>query len=362
MIHTRRSKPRASRQHTPRWWRVLTGVLVCVAAGASHAQTKAPQSFHVAHKAMGSEFTIDLYAPNAETAAQLAQPCFDEVDRIEELLSNYRPSSELSRISREASAHAVITDPETFRFLQTSFDWSARSDGAFDITVGPLMRAWGFFFNNGRVPAESELEALRAQTGWRKVVLDPKTRSVSFANHAKMELDPGGIGKGYAVDRMVSLLHEEGVRSALISAGSSSLYAIGTPPGKPGWRVNVPDLAHPDSTLTHVFLRDASLSTSACTEKFFIKDGHRYCHILDPHTSHPVENMLQTTIVAPLATDTDALSTATFVMGAEASARLLHTLPGTYAVIVSGTDAQPEYHSIGWPEPLNTHQHTEGPK
>jgi len=320
--------------------------------GPGLAQSKPLLLFHGVHPAMGSEFTINLYAPDSETAQQWMQISFDEIDRIEALLSNYRPSSELSRISREASLHPVTTDPETFAFLRTSFDWSRRSGGAFDITVGPLMRAWGFFFNHGRIPSQIELETLSKQTGWQNVDLVPASRTVYFIDHANLELDPGGIGKGYAVDRIVGLLHQQHVTAALISAGTSTIYAVGKPPGSAGWVVHIPDPAHDGKILTTVALTDTSLSTSGCTEKFFIKDGHRYCHILDPRTMRPVENMLQTTIIAPSATDSDALSTATFVMGPEASARLLRSCPHSEAVFVAGTPQAPRYSSVSWPDPL----------
>ena len=326
--------------------------------GFGFAQPKPLLLFHGVHPAMGSEFTIDLYAPDQETAQQWMQISFDEIDRIEALLSNYRPTSELSRISREAGNHPVTTDPETFAFVRTSIDWSRRSNGAFDITVGPLMRAWGFFFNHGRIPSQAELDALRKQIGWQNVKLDPATRTVSFTNHANMELDPGGIGKGYAVDRIVALLRQQRVTAALISAGTSTIYAIGKPPGTPGWLIHIPDPAHDGKILTTVALADTSLSTSGCTEKFFIKNGHRYCHILDPTAMSPVENMLQTTIIAPSATDSDALSTATFVMGPEASARLLRSCLHSAAVFVAGTLQVPRYSSVDWPHPLNINKET----
>ena len=327
-------------------------VFTLLQTGCGLAQPKSLLLFHDVHPAMGSEFTIDLYAPDQETAQQWMQISFDEVDRIEALLSNYRPTSEFSRISREAGSHTVTTDPETYAFLSTAIDWSRRSNGAFDITVGPLMRAWGFFFNHGRIPSQAELDALRKQIGWQNVSLDPATRTVSFTNHANMELDPGGIGKGYAVDRIVALLQQQHVTAALISAGTSTIYAMGEPPGTPGWLVHIPDPAHDGKILTTVALVDTSLSTSGCTEKFFIKDGHRYCHIMDPNTMRPVENLLQTTIIAPSATDSDALSTATFVMGPEASASLLRSCPHSAGVFVAGTPLAPRYSSVNWPDPL----------
>jgi thiamine biosynthesis lipoprotein len=334
--------------------RTVTSFLafILLYTGFGLSQPESLHVFHDVHRAMGSEFSIDLYARDEETAQQWMQLSFDEVDRIEDLLSNYRPSSELSRISREAGMHAVTTDPETFAFLQKAFDWSLRTNGAFDITVGPLMRAWGFFFHHGRIPQQAELTALKKKTGWNNVHLEASTRTVSFTNGVSMELDPGSIGKGYAVDRIVALLREQHVTAALISAGTSTIYGLGAPPVTMGWRVNVPDPAHAGVTLSTIDLRDTSLSTAACTEKFFIKDGHRYCHILDPHTMRPVENMLQTTVVAPSATDSDALSTATFVMGLTSADHLLRSVANSSAVLVAGTPDNPSYHEVNWPNSL----------
>ena len=298
---------------------------------------------------MGTVFTIDVYARDEATAEHWTEDAFDEVDRIEELLSNYRPASELSRIDREAAAGPVVTDPETFAFLDRSVYWSRASRGAFDITVGPLLRAWGFFFKQGHVPADRELAAIQEQVGWQKIVLNPVNRTVAFRDHQALDLDPGSIGKGFAVDRVVSLLRSEGVESAFISAGGSTLYGIGTPPGAAGWPVDVPDPLHPGSVASKVRLKDMSLSTGACTEKFFIQNGHRYCHIFDPLTMRPVEGMLQTTVISPSATDSDALSTVVFVGSVELSKEVLRGLPETRALIFSQRETQADCVAIHWP-------------
>ena len=150
-----------------------------------------------------------------------------------------------------------------------------------------------------------------------------------------IELDPGGIGKGYALDRVAALLREQGVTAALLSSGSSSVYAVGAPPGKDGWTVRVPDPADRARALSTVVLKDRSLSTSGNYEKFFRLGGRLYCHIMDPRTGHPVRGMLQTTVVAPSATDSDALSTTVFVLGPERGARLLEGMRGTAAFVVT---------------------------
>ena len=160
---------------------------------------------------MGTDFTLYIYAADAAAADREADRVFAIVDQLESLLSNYQPQSELSRINREAGAHAVTTDPETFRFLEESLAWSARSDGAFDITVGKLMKAWGFFRSTGHVPTDAELAPVRAETGWKRVVLNAGTRTVRFTAPG-VELDPGGIGKGFAVDAAIEALRADGVQ------------------------------------------------------------------------------------------------------------------------------------------------------
>jgi thiamine biosynthesis lipoprotein len=331
--------------------------LAAVCSLSSSAQP-ALQRFHQTHPAMGTIFTIDINATDQATAEQDMNLAFDEIDRLEALLSNYRPSSELSRISREAGSAPVVTDPETFHFLERSIYWSRLSNGAFDITVGPLLRAWGFFFHQGRIPSQGELNAVRNKIGWKNIALDPQTRTVSFTNHQTMELDPGSIGKGFAVDSVAKLLRNQGVTSAFISAGGSTLYAIGAIPGTAGWPVDIPDPRTPRKIAASILLKDTSLSTGACTEKFFIKNGHRYCHIFDPRTMRPVEGMLQTTVIDPSATDSDALSTVVFVLGPEASRKLLASIPGTQALIFNQTPSTPSAPSctaINWTGNLARH-------
>jgi thiamine biosynthesis lipoprotein len=323
--------------------------LLLLSRGLGAAQSPpAPTRFHLNHAAMGTEFTLDLYARDAATASHFADLAFDEIDRLEALLSNYKPTSELSRISREAGAGPVTTDPETFRFLERSLFWSDRSAGAFDITVGPLLKAWGLYQHGGRIPSDEELAALRGSVGWEKIHLDEATRGVSFMTHRPMDLDPGSIGKGFAVESAELLLRQAGVRAALLSAGGSTLYAIGAPPGEAGWPVAIDDPRSPGVVAATVYLKDTSLSTGACTQKFFIKDGHRYCHIFNPQTMRPVEGVLQTTVICPSATDSDALSTVVFVLPPEASRRVLDTLDETEALIFRGPSPPHDCIALKW--------------
>jgi len=286
---------------------------------------------------MGTVFTIYLYARDSLQAECLFEVAFEEIDRLDQTLSNYRATSELSRINRLAAREPVTTDPEVFGLLESALDFSERSDGAFDITVGPLMRAWGFFRGQGRLPLNEELRSAAETVGFHSVLLDAPTRTVKFAVPG-VELDLGAIGKGHAVDRVAEVLRESGVESALIDAGSSTLHALGAPPGKNGWTVRIPNPGYRERTLSTVLLRDESLSTSGSSEQFFEFQGRRYCHVMDPRTAKPVEGVLQATLIANDSTTTDALSNAIFVLGHEEGKDMLGNIPHARALWVLDED------------------------
>jgi thiamine biosynthesis lipoprotein len=325
--------------------------LVAVVMSASRAGVAAPaepQLFTTVHPAMGTDFTLYLYGTDAARAAETSDEVFDEIDRVEQLLSNYRESSELSRINREAGKGAVTTDPEMMEFLEQSEHWSRVSDGAFDITVGRLMKAWGFFRHEGRVPSDAELEKLRSVTGWEKMQLDAAARTVRFTAPG-VELDPGGIGKGFAVDAAVRVLRADGVKAAMLSAGSSTVYGLGAPPHKEGWRVVVHGPLPSQATLSTVVLRDSSLSSADCSQKNFTLAGHVYCHIMNPNTMRPVEGIVQVSIMNVSATASDALSNVIFV---QTPARSVETLrkfaTESQALIVSGDSTKASCTTYHW--------------
>jgi len=328
------------RSHMVAW----SAVLLCVAALATSGHGASTGSgatgpltmFTRVHPAMGTDFTLYIYCRSASDADTTAEAVFNEVDRIDQLLSNYRDSSELSRINRNAATGPVTTDPEMLSFLEQSAHWSSVSHGGFDITVGRLMKAWGFYRHGGRIPPADELAQLRAATGWEKVELNEEERTVRFKAPG-VELDPGGIGKGFAVDAVVRLLKTEHVRSAMISAGGSTIYALGAPPGSAGWRITVPGPLPLQNALSVVTLRDMSLSSADCSQKNFTIGGHLYCHIMDPQTMQPVEGRVQVTILDPSATASDALSNVLFVEEPKESAKILAAYaPKSRALVVFG--------------------------
>ncbi len=266
-------------------------------------------------EAMGASFSLVLYGADRPALQAAADAAFEEVHRLDRLLSNYRPASEWSAMNRDAASGPVKVPAELFALLSSCLDYSRRSGGAFDITVGPLMKVWGFYKGEGRLPAPGEIGAALSRVGYRHVRLDPVAKTVGFARDG-VELDPGGIGKGYAVDRMVQVLEREGVRIALVSSAGSSIYGLGAPPGEPnGWPISIRDPRQRASDAATTHLKDLSLSTSGSDEKFFWTDGRTYSHIIDPRTGYPAKGISSVSVLSPRALDSEAWTKPFFING-----------------------------------------------
>jgi thiamine biosynthesis lipoprotein len=283
------------------------------------------------HPAMGTMFSIIAYGASLVSLEDAVDRAFEEIDRLDNLMSHYKPDSEVCAINREAYRQAVIVTPELFNLLEDSFRYSEATGGAFDITVGPLMKAWGFFRGWGRLPEPGELEQALKRIGYQHVRLDAATRTLAF-DEAGVELDLGAIGKGYAVDRAIETLRVAGVTCALVSSGTSSIYALGSPPGGLGWEISVCDPMDRRKQACSLWLQNLSISISGDYEQSFVLDGKLYTHILNPRTGRPVENMLMTVVVAASNTASDALSTAFFVAGVERSRAFLEHHPNLHAI------------------------------
>ncbi len=264
--------------------------------------------------AMGSTFTIVAYGTDAGKLESAVEASLDEARRLDHLLSNYLPDSEWSKVNREAANHPVVVSPELFQVLSACVRYSSESEGTFDITVGPLMRVWGFYKGSGHLPHRAEVRGALSNVGWRNIVLDPKRSAVSFAKRGT-EIDPGGIGKGYAVDKMAAILRQNGVTAALISGGSSSIYAIGAPPGEPGWKINIKDPRNPSKSISSATLKDESLSTSGNYEKYFYAEGKMWSHIMDPRTGYPAMGTLSVSIITPKTIDSEAWAKPYYILG-----------------------------------------------
>jgi len=264
---------------------------------------------------MGATFSIVLYGSNPASMNQAMDAALDEAHRLDALLSNYQPASEWSRINREAVARPVAVSPELFRLLSDCMEYSQASEGTFDVTVGPLMRAWGFSGGGRRVPSPDEIREALELVGYRHVQIDPRERTVRF-DRPGVEIDPGGVGKGYAVDRMVDVLRARGIRTALVAASGSSIFGLGNPPEEPrGWPISIADPWDRRKNAAQVFLKDLSLSTSGSYEKSFRIGGHRYSHIMDPRRGVPAEGAVQVTVMAPRAIDSEVWAKPYFIQG-----------------------------------------------
>jgi len=283
---------------------------------------------HVASRiSMACEYAIEAYGPDADALRASVDEALDEVDRIDRLMSHYKSDSLLSRVNLEAASSPVAVDAELFDFIVEAMRYQRESAGAFDITVGPLMKAWGFFGGEGHVPSDRELAAARRVVGADHVRLDRASRMIGFDTPG-VELDLGGIAKGYAVDRVVALLRERQVPSALVSAGGSTIYALGAPPGRNGWTVSIQDPIDSRKIALTLEVKDRAVSVAGRAEKFFVADGVTYSHIMDPRTGMPAQGVLSVVVLARTGTEGDALDDAFFVLGVDGSGGYLHRLRG----------------------------------
>ena len=285
--------------------------------------------YHGSRVSMASTYTIDLYGTDREMLPLVAEMAFNEVDRIDGLMSIYKRGSSVSFINRQAAKKPVVVGPELFEFLQRCLSFSHESEGAFDITILPLMRVWGFLDDEGRVPSVNELQKVLSRVGYQKLTLNSKQRTIEFEQDG-MSLDLGGIAKGYAVDRVVSLLKEYQIERALVSAGGSTLFALGTPPREKAWRVKIRDPVSPrdpnKSALT-VRLKNQSLSVAGSYEQSFTIEGVTYSHIMNPRTGRPIDGLLSVAVVTESGLEGDVLDNILFVKGLKESKSYLMRYP-----------------------------------
>jgi thiamine biosynthesis lipoprotein len=272
-------------------------------------------------EAMGSAYSIAVYGYDRDQMEGAVEAAFDEARQLDSMLSNYKPDSEWSEVNREAARHPVRVSPELFQLLADCQEYSRQSEGAFDISVGPLMKVWGFYKGTGHLPHRAEVMAAMASVGYRHVHLDPAGQSISF-DRPGVELDPGGIGKGYAVDRMVDVLKRKGIAIALVAASGSSIYGLGAPPNEPrGWHIAIRDPKNERKSVADIFLKNESMSTSGSYEKFFVAEGHVYSHIMDPRTGYPAPGMLSVSLITPRTIDSEAWAKPFFINGRQWAAQ-----------------------------------------
>jgi thiamine biosynthesis lipoprotein len=292
-------------------------------------------------RAMATQFEA-LLPFGANLAQAAAEAALDRIDELEDQLSVFRDHSEVSRLNATAADRPVEVEPGLFNLIEFSAHVTRETHGAFDIATGALTKAWGFYKRQGRVPTPAERAAAMSRTGTRFIALDRERRTVRYLRPG-LEINLGGIGKGYALDRAAELLRREwGTESALLHGGLSSVLAVGTPAGQDrGWPVAIKHPWDPDQRLGTIYLTDAGLGTSAATFQHFEYNGHKLGHLLDPRTGWPAEGVQQVSVIAPTAAEADALSTAFFVLGVEPTIRICRTRPDVGVVMLPAGQDRP---------------------
>lgn len=303
-------------------------VALCLGAlplGRADAQVR--REFSELH--MGVEVRIVLYAPDDPRARSAARAAFARIAELEDIMSDYRPESEVRRLERRPAEWVPVSE-ELFHVLARGLQVAEATDGAFDPTVGPLVALWREARRRGRLPHARALDSARALVGWRHVSLDSAGRRVRLAT-AGMRLDLGGIAKGDIAQRALEAMRLHGVTSALVEAGGD--IAVGdAPPGERGWRIDTP-AADSLVRVRAAALVSAAIATSGPGSQFVEIAGRRYSHVVDPRTGLGLTSANQATVIAPEGALADALATALTVLDAEAGARVVSRYDDVWASV-----------------------------
>lgn len=295
-------------------------------------------SLQSSHYSMATEFELLVYGDRETYLQSVTEAVFQEISRLEAQLSFYNPNSDISDLNRRAAHGAVVVEPRLFHLLAKAKALSEATGGAFDPTVAPLMRCWGFVGASGSMPTAEAIAEARKVVGMHHLHLDARAYTVEFDTDG-VQLDLGAIGKGYGVECAVELLREYEIEAALLHGGTSTAYALGRPPDADAWTVAVqrPFDTTPGHHLTRLTLRDEALSVSAPHGKWFASEGRRYGHVIDPRTGYPAGNALLSALVTASATDSDALSTALLTLGPEGLPVIGSLLPDARALVATAS-------------------------
>jgi len=281
---------------------------------------------------MDTKVDVTLYGLSAREATVISREMFEEMERLEQILSRHVPDSDISRINQAAGQEWVSVERETVELLQEAVEAARLMDGAFDPTVGALLRLWGFGTEEPRVPGDQELEQALEQVDYEQIQIDEANSRV-FLARSGMSIDVGGIAKGFIVDRGQEVTAAAGVKAAFINAGGD-ISIRGQRPAGGKWRVAVQDPHSPQEWIAIIEMESGSIATSGDYQRFFEEDGEVYHHILDTASGLPARGVSSVTVTGPSTSMVDALSTGIFVLGAQRGLELLETLPEYEGLIV----------------------------
>ena len=278
---------------------------------------------------MGTAINVELWHDNEQHGRALTDAVMAEMNRIDELMSTYKPDSELSYINAHASEGPVTASSELLKLIIRALDYSVVTAGAFDITYASAGQYYDY--RAGKKPSNAQLQNALPAINYRHVKIDPQRSTIEFMRPG-VRIDLGGIAKGYAVDRSIDLLQQAGVSNAIVSAGGDT-RVIGKRWDR-SWKIGIRNPRQRDSIASMVPLENSAISTSGDYERYFEEDGVRYHHILNPGTGKSTNEIQSSSIIGADATDTDALSTSVFVLGVQQGIQLINALPGTEAIII----------------------------
>ncbi len=307
-------------------------LLVTVVAGCA----KPTEPIKETRLLLGTIVNITAYGASYQETRGAVERAFSEISRLEAIFSKYRPESEISSINNSKDKTKPIKmSNETFYLIKKSIEFSKISDGAFDITVAPLLELWGFGKTPiSEVPQEKKIREVLKYTGFDKISLDEAKKTVSFKD-TRVKLDLGGIAVGYAVDRAIMVLKESDIKSAIIDAGGD-VYCLGDKVNGHNWQVGIQHPRDKNKLVSRIGLKDKGITTSGDYERYFTIKNKRYSHIVNPKTGYPVEEIpMSVTVISNDCISADALATAVFVLGPGKGLKLLNSLQDTSGIIIS---------------------------
>jgi thiamine biosynthesis lipoprotein len=304
------------------------------ASGASSQGAAAAHLVEQAHVTMGSELRVSVWTADEPGALNAFEQVFDEFDRLDRMMSVWKPGSDVERLNAAAGDRPVHVSPEMIEVLGIAHQVSEWTGGKFDVTFGALSGLWKFDQDqDDRIPNRAEVQAKLPLVDYRALQID-RAGGTAYLTRKGMRVHLGGIGKGYAIDRAVDILRSRGLRDFLIQSGGD-MYVAGRRGDRP-WRVAIRDPRGPaDRAFAALDLTDGTFSTSGDYERFFMQDGRRYHHILDPDLGEPARASRSVTIVAARGVIADALSTGVFILGGQKGMELIERLPEVEGVIVT---------------------------
>lgn len=327
--------------------RLIAAILIGVTITAI-PRAAAMERFEYTQTEMAVPFKIVLYTSDATTASEAAKAAFDRIHALNGVLSDYDPQSELRRLcDTSAEGNPVRVSDDLWRVLTRSQEIAERSKGAFDVTVGPIVRLWRSARHTKELPSARSLNRARAKVGYRLMRLHENDKTVELLR-PKMRLDLGGIAKGYAVDEAMKVLRKRGIERMMIDAGGN-LGLGGPPPDRTGWRIGVAQPEADKPPRQYLTLSNCSVSTSGDLWQYTVIGSVRYSHLIDPRDGTPLTGRMSVTVVGPNGMTADALSSAVAVLGPEKGLKLIENTPNTAAMIVRVIDGKEEvFQSRRW--------------